>query len=354
MAPVVRARRGRRRSSRASPASGSWKATGTPRRDPAPAPTGTGSRRSGTRGPCCGGSSAPGRPRRRTPAGGCAPRRRCRCVGLGDPPPQPARSARSCRAARSSPRRAAAGRRGAGRSAGARRRRAASTRPGRPSASVIVSASDGDALRAQHARPVVQAAVDLLPARSSAAARRARRVQPRNGVSAAACARGGEVGRSSASSSRSHSRAGAVREDAAGAVDDRRHADRVERVADQRGVAVRAHEHGDVAGRDRARAVADARRRTASSRDDVGGEVARRCARAPAGALRVAAAACGRRSLAVAATRTRSGAPRRAVRRGARSAAARDRAVDDPLVAELRAAEQRVVGVDQRPGRCAS
>ena len=73
------------------------------------------------------------------------------------------RSARWRRAARSSPRRAAARRRGAGRSAAARRRPARARAPAAPRSSVIVSVSDATPCARSTARPVVQAAVDLLP-----------------------------------------------------------------------------------------------------------------------------------------------------------------------------------------------
>ena len=112
-------------------------------------------------------------------------------------------------------------------------------------------------------------------------------------------------------------------------------------------MAVGAHEHRDVAGL--APAVpSDRRRSTAtSSVDEVGGEVlgdvlARRgvAARSRCGVSSIVGVVAVARPGTAAA---RPGAPAAAapVARGAH------RAVDDPLVPELGAAEQRVVGVDQ-------
>ena len=205
------------------------------------------------------------------------------------------RSARWCRAARPSPPRAGAGRRGAGRSAAARRRPSRSTRSGRPSTSVIVSVSAATPRAAQHAAPSRAGA----GGRSSQAPRRRARPARRSSrgtASARPSARARrDVGRSSASSSRSQSRAGAGAEDAARAVDDRGDADLVERVAHERGVAVRAHEHGDVAGAHalapRGRAVlargSRSRRRRTSSRTRSAARSSAMCSRADA-LLRVA------------------------------------------------------------------
>ena len=163
-------------------------------------------------------------------------------------------------------------------------------------------------------------------------------------------------GRSSASSSRSHSRAAAVREDAAGAVDDRRDAGVVERVADERGVAVgraRAPRRGPGRTRSRSSVAPSSERCSISRRDDSSAtrSAARSCAtcsRADALVAKPGRRAGRRRLVAVHdadAQRRRSGAP---CRRGVWLAfGGADAAVDDPLVAELGAAEQRVVGVDQ-------
>ena len=193
--------------------------------------------------------------------------------------------------------------------------------PGRPSTSVIVSVSEATpaprSTRAQSCRRrwtllplVLVGGGDLLGASSRGTASAPRRAR-------AAV----DAGRSSASSSRSHSRAGGGAEHAARAVDDRGDAGGVERVADQRGVAVacaRARRRGRAARARRRRRVAPRRR---AARDEVGGEVARRCARARTALLRVAARGVrldpGRRGRT---TRTRSGA-----RRARRAAAARGR-----------------------------
>ncbi len=235
--------------------------------------------------------------------------------------------------------------------------RAARARAG-PRSSVIVSVSDATPRTAQHARPVVQAAVDRPPTRSSLADATCSALQPRNGgqrrrvraLVATSAAR-------SPRAARSQSRAGAGAEHAARAVDDRGDVDRVERVAHERRVAVGAHQHGDVPGRTvsrRARSPSSARTSIsapdAEQRDEVGGQVLGDVLARDA-LLRVAAAACvptlgsSRCDDPDAQRRALRGAP---ISRGAWLAVGRAHpAVDDALVAELRAAEQRVVGVDQ-------
>ena len=149
----------------------------------------------------------------RTPGARRAPRRR-RPRGLGDAAAQPGRQRGRSRAARRFPRRAAARRRGGGRSAAARRRRR--EHPCRqPLADRDRLGQRGHALRAQHARPAVERGRGRPPvgvvggrdalgasSRGTASARRAR-------------ARGVDAGRSSAWSSRSHSRGGRRLEHAA-------------------------------------------------------------------------------------------------------------------------------------------
>ena len=118
-------------------------------------------------------------------------------VGLGDPPAQPGGQRGRAELLGRAPRRAAARRRGAGRSAAARRRRATRIRSGSRSATASVSASEAIALLAQHPRPVVQAAVDVLPlllagaghalgapAEEAASARRSARARERPGAPA--------------------------------------------------------------------------------------------------------------------------------------------------------------------------
>ena len=71
--------------------------------------------------------------------------------------------------------------------------------------------------------------------------------QPRNDVIVAARARTGDAGRSSASSSRSHSRAAGVANTLPAPLMTAGHAGAVQRVADQQRVVVVADEHRDVA-----------------------------------------------------------------------------------------------------------
>ena len=83
-------------------------------------------------------------------------------------------------------------------------------------------------------------------------------VQPRNGVSAAERARVDEAGRSIASSTRSQSRAGTVPKTLPAPLMTAGMPAAIELVAHERRVAVRAHEHGDVAGTDAARGASRA------------------------------------------------------------------------------------------------
>ena len=246
------------------------------------------------------------------------------------------------------------------------RRRSPSTlrrarRPGRPSTSVIVSTSDATPAHAQHPRPAVQAPVDLLPLVVGGRGDPLGVPAEERGQRRRARARGG-AGRSSASSSRSQSRAGVGAEDAARAVDDRRDADRVERVAHERRAAVGAHEHGDVA---RA-APARAERRPSSARRSISRPEA---SSATTSAAR-SRATC--RARGVVAARSRCGSCRRSGPRGARRAraAARRPARRQPRRAvgrggahacgrrspRGRAARRRTARRRRRsaPGRCAS
>ena len=198
------------------------------------------------------------------------------------------RSAVDARAARRSRRGAAAGRRGAGRSAAARRHRCASTRAARPSPTVIASVSAATPL-SRRTRPSGEGAGGPPPTPPRRRWRPARPLQPRNGVSAAVRARsgrGGPLERLEQPQPVARRRGG---EHAAGAVDDRRDAARrAARRGPARRCALRADEHGDVPRADRL--VVDRlplgdrcsiRAPEDEQRDDVGGEVARRRARAP-------------------------------------------------------------------------
>ena len=133
-------------------------------------------------------------------------------------------------------------------------------------------------------------------------------------------------------------------EHAAGAVDDGGDVDGLQRIADARGVAVRADQDGDVAGADTALAVDRSAR--AQQRHDVGRDVARDVL--PRGIeARVAL-----RGQAHVVARDDADPQRRGVRRAVQARVrvrrrGADLAVDDALVPELRAAEERVVGVDQ-------
>ncbi len=140
-----------------------------------------------------------------------------------------------------------------------------SRRSGRPSTSVTVSASAATPRVRSSRAHACRRRCNSSSASSSAAASSCA-VQPRKGVSAAA--RGPRRVRRPLERLQQPQPVprGRRAEDAARAVDDRRDAGRLQRVADQRGVAVRADEHGDVPGAD-----ARARRATApaSSRTSI-------------------------------------------------------------------------------------
>ena len=168
--------------------------------------------------------------------------------------------------------------------------------PGQALGSVIVSVSDATPARA--ARRAQRCSRRWTSSQSSSSRGR----DPLGGPAEERRQRGGARPRRARSGARAPRAAAASRargvgaEHAAGAVDDRRDADRVERVADERGVAVGAHEHRDVAGRTRSRPSVRRPRRDARSR---AGRAARRgrrrgprrCARAPTALRGVAAAA---------------------------------------------------------------
>ena len=211
-------------------------------RDVARLPEERAGRRSGTRGPCCGGSSAPGRPRRRTRAAGCAPRRPCparprRSAGAATPS---APSTPSCSADAAACRSWPTWRRSVSRRSPSAHAR---IRSGRRSPSVIVSVSDATPRRAEHRAPSRAGAGGRPPSRRR---RRRRPARPTSRGSRSAPPRGpgsSEAGRSIASSRRSHSRAGPVAKTLPAPLITAGIADRVERVADQRGVAVGPDEH---------------------------------------------------------------------------------------------------------------
>ena len=304
--------------------------------DPGRLPQVRARRRPGTPAPCCGGSSGPGRPRRRTPAAAGAPRRPParppRRAGAATPP------ARTCRAARPPRRRAAAGRRGAGRSAAARRRPPPARAPGSRSTSVIVSDSDASAAPPQHRGPRVQAPVHLLPLLVVGRRRPARASSPGT----------------TSSSRRARARAtpAAPAPPAAAATRAPRGvANTLPAPLMTAGIAsassasrtssawlVGAHQHRDVAGPTPGASPA--------APTEIVGDVARDVAPRAELSLALALLASARRVGAVArpapaAARRRCAGSRLAVRRRAHLP------VDDPLVAELGAAEHRVVGVDQ-------
>ena len=267
-------------------------------------------------------------------------------------------SARSCPAARRSRPRAGAGRRGAGRSARRSPSASASTRAGQ-------ALDQRDRLGRATRRPARAARAPSRAAGGGPPPTPPRRrhatcsaVQPRN-----ARQRGRARARAATSAARAPRAAAASRAPArvpntlpapliTAGTPTASSASRIER-----GVAVRAHEHGDVAG---PHGLAAERRAVVGAaldlgargqqRDDVGGEVLgdvlarrRRCARSRCVVELDRRRRRGGRPARAAAPR--SGAPRS---RGARLAsAARTVRYDDALVAELGAAEQRVVGVDQ-------
>ena len=228
--------------------------------------------------------------------------------------------------------------------------------PGRPSTERDRLGQRGDA-RARAARAPSGAGGGGRPPTRPRPRRRPARRASRGTTSAPPRARAAaDVGRSIASSSRSHSRAGAVPNTlpaplitagtpTASSASRTSAASRLVRTST-------ATWPGRT--RRRARAAPSSSRTSisapeASSRDEVGGEVVgdvlarrRRLARSPAAWSPTPGRRGGRRGPAAARS---TGAPdRRGVAVGRRRA---HRAVDDALVAELRAAEQRVVGVDQ-------
>ncbi len=216
----------------------------------------------------------------------------------------------------------------------------------------------GHAALPEDSRPAVEALVDLLPGRRvliggvlrEAPRRPADEAGDRRG--ARACDRGRPLERLQ---QRQPLACGCGGEHAAGAVDHRRHAGVVQRVADHRRLAVGPHEHGEMPGGDGGVGVAaipgpvgrDARARI-QQRDDVAGEVARdQAARGHVADI----ATLGQRQRRVVAGRhaephrrrhRRARQPRPVVPRGGA-----DMPVGDSLVPEPDAGEQRVVGVDQ-------
>ena len=291
----------------------------------------------------CGGSSAPGPPRRRTPAAAAAllvagvlarPRR---SAGAATP------SARSCRAARTA----------AACSSWATWRRSVSRRSpsdqrehalGQPLVERDRLGQRGDAAQPQHARPVVQAAGGRSPTPRRRPWRPARRSSRGSDVSAAARARA----RPSRALERLEQPQPLARrrraEHAAGAVDDGGDAAprRARRAPARRCGCVRTSTATSPGPRRAPRRPARPSRAAARGRPR--GRARR--ARAPSRVARVALRRALEPGSSRCTTRTRSGAPR--ARAGAaRASAAAHPAVDDALVAELRAAEQRVVGVDQ-------
>ena len=121
-----------------------------------------------------------------------------------------------------------------------------STRPGSRSTSVIVSDSDASPRRRSTAAQACRRRWTSSHSSSSADATRSA-VQPRNDVIVAARARAGDAGRSSASSSRSHSRAAGVANTLPAPLMTAGMSQPVERVADQQRLLVGADQHGDLA-----------------------------------------------------------------------------------------------------------
>ena len=211
-----------------------------------------------------------------------------------------------------------------------------------------------DALHAQHARPLVQAAVELLavllggrgdPLRRPAEERRER-------------GRGGSLWRRRALDRLEQAQPvarGRGAEDAARAVDDGGDVDLVEGVADERGVAVGADEDGDVAGTDGlGRCTVPSCARTSIFAFEES-SVARSAARSLATCSRADALLTLPPRVSFSdgssrwTTRMRSGAATGAPTEARRlvGVGRPDLSVDDALVPELGAAEQRVVGVDE-------
>ena len=230
----------------------------------------------------------------------------------------------------------------------------ARTRAARPSPKLIASVRLATPRSRRIARPAVQAAVDGLPlviagrrdrGRAPAEERRERR-------GPGARRRGRALDRLEQPQPVPRRRRG---EHAARAVDHRGDAGRLERVADQRGVEVLAHEHRDVPGLDpldrerRAGRVAALDLRAGRQElDEIGGHVlgdplARRgVRREPPGRAHDAGLVAVQDAQAQRRRHRRAGQARRAVRAGRPHLA-----VLDALLPQPGAAEQRVVGVDQ-------
>ena len=310
-------------------------------------------RRPGTRAPCCGGSSGPGRPRRRTPAGGerssspscSAAAIRWRSQTVSAAVPSCSVDAAACSSwptwRRSVRRRSPVGEREhAARQPLDERDRLDQRRQPAPRA----------APRAQR----VQAAVDVLPRRRRRPPRRRSAGPAQERASSSprvrATRRGG---RSIASSSRSHSRAAGVANTLPAPLMTAGTPTALQRVADQRGVAVacaraRPCGPGGSARHDRSDAARSTHPRTEAH------EVARpdrlaMCSRRGRRARRSPARGRGdRRVGAIDDPHPQRRSDRRAVQtRLPVGAAGPHLPVDDPRMPELGAAEHRVVGVDQ-------
>ena len=181
-------------------------------------------------------------------------------------------------------------------------------------------------------------------------------LQPRKGVSAAVLARTGEAGRSIASSRPSQSRAAEVANTLPAPLITAGTRAAASSSRTSSASALSADEHGDVARAQRlvadrlagGRSVLDPRVR-GQQRDDVGGDVGGDVLAGRAGGGEAALGELRSRVVAVDDAHAQRGIARRArqPRRLVRRRGA-DLPVDDPLVAELGAGEQRVVGVDQR------
>ena len=231
-----------------------------------------------------------------------------------------------------------------------------STRSGRPSTSVIASVSDATPVARSTRAQWCRRRWTCLPRRPRRPPRPARRSSRGTGSARPRARAAGDVGRSSASSSAQPLARGAGGEHAARAVDHRGDA-RPPRARRGRRAALRLVRTSTATwpGRTgscarRAVLAADldlAPEESSSTRSR--GEVARRCARARSccGAIARARQLIARLVAAHDAQPQRRRDRRAGQPRPAFASAARTRAVDDALVAEPGAAEQRVVGVDQ-------